>query len=150
MTIRRQSLIRVPIHFIWVTHDRLPLITSAIEVRLRRYFEDACATHRCAVLALNSMPDHVHLLVNFANTTSMSEFMKSVKGGSSSFVSQVLKPGVFFKWRPHYAALGVYPDDMDALILYIKNQQEHHANGTLWDEYERDYLEVEIKDDLLQ
>src|SRR5436190_17106451 len=84
---RRRNKIRVLIHFVWATHERLPLITPEIERDVYRYMEKVCQDERCEVLAIGGMPDHVHLLAAISNTVSLSALMQNVKGGSSRFIS---------------------------------------------------------------
>src|SRR5260221_10938036 len=95
---RRSNMIRVAIQFVWTTHERHPLIAAEHERRLWRHIEAVSKQLRCDVLAVGGMPDHIHLLVNFANTISMGELMKRVKGASSHFISEELT-GSWFAWQ---------------------------------------------------
>src|SRR4051812_7117209 len=99
--IRRLQL-HVYLHFVWETRDRLPLLTEEIERDVYRYIADICRDDRCAVLAVGGMPDHVHLLVAMGSTISPDELMQHVKGGSSRFVSEKLRPGNWFAWQDNY------------------------------------------------
>ncbi|HZP82753.1 MAG TPA: IS200/IS605 family transposase [Chthonomonadaceae bacterium] len=131
-----QNKLRAFLHFIWATHDRLPLITEEIERDLYRYISAVCRDDQCEVLAIGGMPDHVHLLVGLSNTISLADLMKHVKGGSSRFVTQKLKPGEWFAWQSSYAVFAVSPRDKKMVIGYIQNQKRHHAENTLWPEAE--------------
>lgn len=133
---RRRNKLRVPLHFVWATHKRLPLLTEDIERDVYRYIEKVCRDDRCDVLAIGGMPDHVHLLVLLANTMSMADFMHHVKGGSSRFISTKLKTEGWFGWQKHYAAFAVSWSHRKQVIAYIENQKQHHADGTLWSEAE--------------
>ena len=144
--IRRKNKIAMATHFVWATHDRLPLIRPDMECSLARYISKVCLDDKCTMIALAVLPDHVHLLVNLATTISVSNFMMHVKGGSSRFVTQTLKPDGFFGWQNHYGAFSVFMDDMDALLAYIANQKQHHADGSLNDEWEQTFEEYEIED----
>src|SRR5438105_7646781 len=105
----RKNKIRVYVHFVWATWDRLPIIRPEFERELYRYISTVCRDDKCDVLALNGMEDHVHLLVSLAPTISMAGLMKDVKGGSSRFVSEELAPGEWFQWQGHYGAFSVSP-----------------------------------------
>src|ERR1051326_7077497 len=101
---RRRNKIRGLVHFVWATHERLPLITAEIERDVYRYIEKVCQDDKCDVLAVGGIPDHIHLLVAMSNTVSLSALMQHIKGGSSRFISHKLKPGQWFAWQAHYAA----------------------------------------------
>ena len=143
---RRSNYLRVPIHFVWATHERMPLIPDDGQRRLWRFIEATAQDRRCEVLAVGGMPDHIHLLVNFVNTITIVEFMKQVKGGSSRFVSEQLRQGEWFQWQAHYGAIGVCPGHIDAVIDYINNQKQHHQNKTTQPDWEETFTEYDIPD----
>ena len=72
---RRRNKLRVPLHFVWATHTRLPLLTEDIERDVYRYIEKVCRDDKCDVLAIGGMPDHIHLLVLLANTMTMADLL---------------------------------------------------------------------------
>jgi putative transposase len=119
----------VAVHFVWATWDRQPLITEDIERELWRYIGAVCADDKCEILAIGGMPDHVHLLVLLSNTVTMADLMKCVKGGSSAFVSDKLRPGEWFKWQGSYGAFSVSRPQIDKVAEYIANQKQHHVDG---------------------
>ncbi|MGI4791038.1 MAG: IS200/IS605 family transposase [Janthinobacterium lividum] len=126
----------VAVHFVWATWDRQPLITEEIERDLWRYIEVACADDHCEVLAVGGMLDHVHLLALLSNTVTLADLMKHIKGGSSLFVSDELRPAAWFKWQGSYGAFSVSGPDIDKIVHYIQNQRQHHTDGTLWSDAE--------------
>jgi putative transposase len=132
----RRNRLRVPLHFVWATRERRPLITEDIERAVYRYIEAMCLEMNCEVKAIGGTPNHVHLLVTFANTVSFAEFMKRIKGGSSRFITEKLRPGEWFQWQENYAVYAVSWSHRARVIAYIENQKQHHANGTLWEEAE--------------
>ena len=148
MPVRRSNYIRVSVHFVWTTHERMPLLPDGGEGerKLWRYIESLAQQKRCEVLAIGGMPDHIHLLVNLHNTISMAELIKFVKGSSSRFVSQELRGGDWFAWQNHYGAKAVCPDTLEACIRYIVNQKQHHADNTTDDEWEQVYIEHDLPD----
>ena len=143
---RRSNMLRLPVHFVWTTRERLPLIAPEGEKRLWRFIEATCTEIRCETLAVGGMPDHIHLLVNFSNTFSLGEFMKRVKGSSSRFATQHLRGGEFFEWQAHYGAFGVSPENVAAVVAYINGQKQHHADGSIRPEWETTYEETDIED----
>lgn len=137
MARRRRNKINVMIHYVWCTHERLPLLTAEVERAVYRYIEQVCHDDRCDVLAIGGMPDHIHLLVNMSPTVSLSDLMKHVKGGSSRLITTKLKPGEWFAWRAHYGAFAVAIRDKRKAIDYILCQKQHHADNTLLPELEQ-------------
>jgi len=133
---RRRNKLRVCVHFVWATKNRLPLVTEDIERDLYRCIRAICADIKCDCLAAGGMKDHVHLLVALNSTLSLGQVMKQVKGGSSRFVSERLRPNDWFAWQPNYAAFAVSPAHKNRVVRYIENQKQHHASSTVWPEAE--------------
>lgn len=80
------------IHLVWATWDRLPLVTPEIERRVCRNAESEAIGKGCQVLAINGIPDHVHLVVTIPSTVAIADLVKQVKGVSSHFMNETLKP----------------------------------------------------------
>jgi putative transposase len=131
------NYLRLPVHFVWATWDRLPLITEAHERRLHRQITVISEECRCKVLAVGGMPDHVHVLLAMPSTITVGDLMKRIKGGSSRFMSETLTPGEWFAWQGSYGATAVCETARQRTIDYIANQKQHHADGTLWPNAEK-------------
>ena len=144
----RRNLLRSYMHFIWTTHDRLPLLTEDIERQVYRYIATVCKDMKCEVLAIGGMPDHVHLLVLMPTTVTFADLMKNVKAGSSRLVSAELKPGEWFEWRKNYAVFAVSSSHKNRVLAYILNQKQHHADATLIPSLEEDSEEYDTDDDI--
>lgn len=90
----RRNKLALYIHLVWATWDRLPLITPEIERRLHRNIESEARKQGCDVLAINGVQDHIHLLVTLPATITIANLVKQVKGVSSHFVNETLKPAM--------------------------------------------------------
>lgn len=137
----RRNKLALYIHFVWATWDREPLIAPEIERRLYRNMASEAQKMKCKVLALNGMPDHVHLVVRVPTTITIANLMKQVKGVSSHFVNETLQPKTKFKWQGSYGAFTVSRWDLDKVIAYVKRQKEHHQLGNLYPEWENAFEE---------
>ncbi len=138
----RRNKLALYLHLNWATWDRLPLITSDIERRLHRNIESEAQKQGCTVLALNGMPDHVHLFVSIPATITIANLVKQVKGVSSHFVNETLQPDGQFKWQGNYGAFTVSRWDIDKIIGYVKKQKEHHGATDVWSEFEEAFEEI--------
>jgi putative transposase len=137
----------VYLHLVWATWDRQALIGPGMERRLYRNIESQAQKLGCKVLALNGMPDHVHLVVKLPSTITVAELVKQVKGVSSHFANETLKLETSFKWQGFYGAFSVSRWDLDKVIGYVKRQKEHHRLDELYPEWEQAFEEVQLEDD---
>ena len=124
------------IHFVWSTWDRLPMISPNIERRLHRNIEASAKSLNCRVIAINGVQDHVHVLLSLPSTVTVADLVKKMKGTSSHFVNDQLRPQQYFKWQGSYGAFSVSRWDLPRIIEYIKRQKEHHAQERLWEALE--------------
>jgi len=140
----RRNKLALYLHLVWTTWDRLPLITPDIERRLYRNIESEARKIGCIVIALNGTSDHVHLVVSFPATVTIAGLAKQVKGVSSHFVNETLRPETQFKWQGGYGAFTVSRWDLPKIICYVKRQKEHHAEDDLWAELEETFELIEV------
>ncbi len=124
-----RSLVKVYVHFVWATWDRLPLIVPAWEYRLYACLAAKCAELGCDLDTVGGIEDHIHALVRLHPSVAVAQAAKELKGASSHFTSHELAMGKFFKWQGTYGAFSVSESDLDMIRNYIRGQKEHHASG---------------------
>jgi REP element-mobilizing transposase RayT len=89
------------------------------------------------VHAIGGTQDHIHLAVSIPPKVSPAKFIGDVKGNSSHYVNHVIKPDFEFYWQDEYGVLSFGEKNLSAVVGYIHNQKQHHANGTLISAMER-------------
>jgi putative transposase len=83
--------------------------------------------------------DHVHILCVLSRTLSQADLLEELKKSSSKWMK--VEGGVpDFSWQAGYGAFSVGESQADAVIRYIRNQEEHHRKVTFQDEF-RKFLE---------
>jgi putative transposase len=128
----RHNKLRLYLHLVWATWDRMPLIVDEIERDLHRFLSETCEQMQCQPLAVGGVADHVHILLTFPTTLAIADLVERVKGASSRFVGDRVRPGEFFKWQGHYGAFTVSAHEKEKVRRYIQNQKAHHAANTVW------------------
>ena len=99
------------------------------------------------MIAINSMPDHLHFFFGFRPTQSLSDLMEIVKGESSEWLNnQRLCPSKF-RWQTGYGAFSYSKSQIPTVANYIHNQEEHHRKKTFLEEYEELLKEFEVEYD---
>ena len=126
-----RSRIDVFLHFVWATNKRQHWLSSALEQPIYRCIGEEVSRFGCRLWAVGGLEDHVHALVRFNATTTLSELMKAVKGTSST-LARDLTNGEADGWQNNYAAFSVSRSDLRMVTQYIKNQKARHAAGKLW------------------
>jgi putative transposase len=117
-------------HIIWATKHRQPLITSAMEPLLFRFVAQKCSDMRTQLIAINAMPEHIHMALSIAPTLSIPDIVKQLKGSSSHFLNDARQLDNPFRWQSGYSVHTVGGGGLAHLIKYIENQKEHHRYQT--------------------
>ena len=114
---------------------RAALITKDWAERLHQYITPIVQNRGHKMLAINTMPDHLHMFFGFRPTDILSDLMKSVKKDTTDWInSQRFTRGKFL-WQDGYGAFSYDKQRVPGVINYILNQEEHHNKITWADEY---------------
>lgn len=119
------------VHIVFVTKYRHPVITKAVEARLKEMFDRLCKTQDSELVECKAdlgKPDHIHLLIDLAPKISLSKLCNILKTISSREIRKEftteLKPyywkPVFWKRGYGYTSSGGAP--ITILKRYIENQ----------------------------
>ena len=87
------------------------------------------------LIAINGMPDHIHILIGMRPTQSISDLMQDIKGSSSKWINQKGFIKGKFEWQEGYGAFSYGKSQVKDVIAYIENQEQHHSKKTFRDEY---------------
>ncbi len=84
----RYSIYNLNYHIVWIPKYRRKLFTGQMELRLGEIIRESCIRNGISVLALEIMPDHIHLFVSAPPRWPPSEIVNIIKGYSSRKMRQ--------------------------------------------------------------
>ena len=127
-----QSLVKILVHIVFSTKNRVNLITPEIENELYAYIHGIIENNGAKLIIANGTPNHSHFLVSLGRND-VSELIGDVKRDSSSWIK---KKGVGdFYWQRGYGAFSIGESQVAAVSEYIRNQKERHKSETYEDEF---------------
>jgi putative transposase len=131
-----QSLSAVYIHLVFSTKARRAYLRDK-ETRetLHRYLGGVSKELECPPLRVGGVEDHVHLVSRFGRTITQGEWVKELKRVSNLWLKSRNDDYDTFEWQRGYGAFSVSKSDLDRVIAYIANQEEHHRHVTFQDEF---------------
>ena len=130
-----QSLSRVYVHITFSTKDRFPFIDRSIQERVFQYLGGLCKKMDCNPVEIGGYTDHVHILCLLSRKVAQMDLIEEVKKRSSKWVKTLGEPYESFYWQIGYGCFSVNPSEIDKVIAYIRNQDEHHGKVSFQDEY---------------
>jgi REP element-mobilizing transposase RayT len=86
------------------------------------------------VIAINGMPDHVHILIGLRPSQSISDLLQKVKGDSSKWIHQIGFVTGKFSWQEGYGVFSYGKSQVNDVIEYIKRQEIYHQRKTFKEE----------------
>lgn len=130
-----QSLSFVLIHVIFSTKNRDKLLVAPVREELHAYLATVARNLGCEAYRVGGVEDHVHCAIRLSRTISIAELMEKLKTSSSQWLKEQSPRLKKFRWQRGYGCFSVGPADLDALCLYIDNQEEHHKTRTFQEEF---------------
>ncbi|GAA4458581.1 IS200/IS605 family transposase [Nibrella saemangeumensis] len=125
------------IHAVFSTKARQPQIRQTIRFQVYIILTKQLTDLGSHVAAIGGVEDYVHILFQLDPRFSVADVMKQVKGGSSHEINQRHLLSTKFAWQTGYGAFSISETNVERVIQYIRNQEEHHRTVPFAAEYER-------------
>jgi len=121
-----QSLVKNLVHLTFSTKNREPLLAASLREGLHRYIAGILGDLDSPALAINSVADHTHALLNLSKNQALAQVVMEVKRGSSKWLKTQGSQLAPFHWQAGYAAFSVGQSGLPEVKSYIGRQEEHH------------------------
>ncbi|MFC0516147.1 IS200/IS605 family transposase [Mucilaginibacter angelicae] len=125
------------IHIVFAVKYRMALIEDSWAERLRMYITSIIQNQGHKLIAINNMPDHLHLFIGLNPNQSIAEIVRFIKSDSSEWINKQKLANEKFQWQDGYGAFSHSRSQVDKVVNYIANQREHHQKTTFLDEYRK-------------
>jgi len=126
---------QIHIQFVFAVKYRDGILNSSFKGELYQYISGILKPHNHKLLAINGMPDHIHIFIGMRPTQSISDLMQDIKGSSSKWINEKKFLNRKFEWQEGYGAFSYSKSHVNSVINYIKNQEEHHKKESFREEY---------------
>ena len=130
-----RTLIELYIHIVFSTQNRLNLVHPEIEAELYRYVPGTVANLDSRCLAVNGTQNHIHLLVSPGKTIALSNLVREIKKGSTSWLKREGGVRRGFHWQDGYGGFSVGRSGLPTVRNYIASQKEHHRRASYEEEF---------------
>jgi REP element-mobilizing transposase RayT len=138
---------QIYIHIVFAVKNRDAMISRAWSERLRRYITGIVQNQGHKLIAINTMPDHVHIFIGMKPDATLSDLVRDIKRDSTNFINNEIKPQGKFAWQEGFGAFSYSHAQIDSVVKYILNQEEHHRRRTFREEYEEMLREFAVQYD---
>ena len=126
---------QIYIHLVFSVKERQNVIHKTWREELFKYVSGILKGKDQKVFAIGGMPDHIHILISLRPNCMISELVNSVKTNSSKWINSRGFVKGKFNWQEGYGAFSYGQSQLDHVIQYINNQEQHHQKRSFKEEY---------------
>jgi REP element-mobilizing transposase RayT len=126
---------QIYIHIVFSVKGRQNLIQKNWKDELHKYICGIVNGKNQKVYAIGGVADHIHLLVSINPSMAISDLVRDVKANSSKWINEKRFLNTKFQWQEGFGAFSYAQSQLNNVIAYINNQEQHHQKKTFKDEY---------------
>jgi putative transposase len=126
---------QIYVHVVFAVEGRQSLIRPQYNDELQKYITGIVSGQSQKLIAINNMPDHVHMLIGQKPSVALSDLIRDIKAASSGFINDRRWVVGRFSWQEGFGAFSYSHSQLSTVIRYIQNQQAHHQRTSFREEY---------------
>ena len=126
---------QIYIHVVFAVEGRQNLLPETQGDELQKYITGIVSGQNHKLIAINNMPDHMHIFIGLRPDANLSDLVRDIKSCSTRFINERRWVKGRFGWQEGFGAFSHSRSQLDVVIRYNQNQQQHHARKTFREEY---------------
>lgn len=126
---------QIYIQYVFAVEGRNNFLQPSFEDEVYKYIAGIIRKKGQKPLAVNGMPDHIHVRAGIKPAMRISDLIRDIKNNSSNFINEHDWLKQKFSWQGAYGAFSYSQSNFGNVIDYIKNQKQHHAKTSFRQEY---------------
>jgi putative transposase len=126
---------QIYVQVVFAVSGRQCLIQKEHKEEIYKYITGTVRNKDQKLIAINGMPDHLHILIGLKPDMALSDLVRDIKANSSRFINERKWSGGKFGWQEGFGAFSYSHSQLDSVISYIQNQENHHSKRSFKDEY---------------
>lgn len=123
------------VHVIFAVKGRQNLISDLWKEELYKYITGIISNKKQKLLCINGVGDHIHILIGLRPDISVSDLVRDIKNNSTNFINTKNFVMGKFSWQTGFGAFTYSNSQIDKVVKYILNQENHHLSKSFKEEY---------------
>jgi REP element-mobilizing transposase RayT len=132
-------------HLVFAVRNRNALIKKEWENEMEKYITGIAQNHRHKMLAVGSMPDHIHILIGYNVNQLIPDLVEEIKTATNAWIKEKRLSKFKFDWQKGYGTFTHSRSEVDNVVKYILSQEEHHKKRP----FKEEYLEMLEKNEVI-
>jgi putative transposase len=126
---------QIYIQTVFAVSNRQSLIRAEFKEDVYKYITGIVKNQGQKLIAINGVADHVHLLIGLRPAMALADLVGEIKADSANFINKKKWIRGRFSWQEGYGAFSYGHSQLDTIIRYIQNQEQHHKRSSFKSEY---------------
>ena len=126
---------QIYLHLVFAVQNRISLIQPEWKDELYKYITGIVQNNGHKLIAINGMPNHLHIAVGYKPHQLIPDLLQDIKAYSSKWINRKKFIKGKFNWQQGYGAFSFSHSQIDRVVKYINNQEQHHKKQTFREEY---------------
>jgi REP element-mobilizing transposase RayT len=126
---------QIYLHVVFAVSGRACVIGPERKEELQKYIAEIVSGRNQKLIAINCMPDHIHILLGLKPNEAPSDLIGRIKTGSANHINEQRWIGCHFSWQEGFGAFSVSHSRLATVINYVHNQEKHHRRKSFHEEY---------------
>jgi len=126
---------QIYLQFVFAVQDRASLIRAVWKDELYKYITGIVQNNKHKLIAINGIPNHIHVFVGYKPHQLIPDLLQDIKGSSSGWINNRGFVKGKFRWQESYGAFSYSHSQIDNVVKYIMNQEQHHKKKKFREEY---------------
>ena len=126
---------QIYVHVVFSVKERAHLLPPHHRDEIHKYIGGIIRARGHTMIAINSMPDHVHILLSLHPDAPLSYLVRDIKSASTHFINARSWLHIPFRWQDGYGAFSHSRAQLPIVARYIREQEHHHARKSFRTEF---------------
>jgi REP element-mobilizing transposase RayT len=123
------------IQFVFAVQNRRSLIQNDWKDELYKYITGIVQNNKHKLIAINGIPNHIHIFIGYQPHQLIPDLLQDIKGSSSGWINNKGFTNGKFNWQEGHGAFSYSHSQIDRVVKYIMNQEQHRKKKTFSEEY---------------
>ncbi len=132
------------VHLVFSPKNRQALIRKEWKNELEKYITGIVQNYNHKLLAINAVTDHIHIFIGYNVNQLIPKLVEEIKTSTNAWIKENRFSAFHFEWQKGYGAFSHSRSQLDTIVNYILNQEDHHKKKS----FREEYLEILKKNDI--
>jgi REP element-mobilizing transposase RayT len=120
---------------VFAVQNRMSLIQNEWKNELYKYITGIIQNNGHKLIAINGTQNHIHIAIGYKPHQLIPDLLQDIKANSSKWINEKKFVKGKFNWQAGYGAFSFSHSQIDNVVKYIMNQEQHHKKKTFKEEY---------------